>query len=276
MTLKQIAVGSIALALAAMSPASADAKRSEAAKSTVESIIKKKAKRATQFQSTGRSHLESTVNSQLERREPRFKVEAIGFIARDESGVDWTGSDEVRVIFDSRHSQPTYAVSRKFENVDTGDQRNFGSRERCILPWRAIRNTGDKRVMNAPADQWTCKQAGVAGPIAFTVSMFEDDSELEFWIPPIEFCGPSNPDAGIDCVDDLIGSETISYTIPELLQMMPRVDNTFVGTVTLGGPCGSGNRVCAGWLAATGPEYLFGFRITRLPDRIVPPQRSQY
>jgi hypothetical protein len=206
-------------------------------------------------------------------RQPHFKVEAIGFSAVDETGPDWWGSDEVNSFFYTRQSQPRLAVPREVGNVDKGDEEHYGERERCILPRRVIRNAGASEVLQAPDDAWVCRAGGVAGPIAFTVTMYEGDDVSRF---PFCFTGPAAPGhevEGSDCQDDLIGRETVSFTVAQLLEMMPRVDDTFVGNVTLGGPCGPGNDACGGW-GPRGPEYRFGYRITRLPDRrlTVPPR----
>ncbi len=209
-------------------------------------------------------------NAVIEFRQARFKVEAIGFIAVDETGPDWLASDEVNSFFYTRQSQPRLAVPREVGNVDKGDEEHYGERERCILPRRVIRNVGASKVLQAPDDAWDCRTGGVAGPIEFTVTMYEGDS-YSFHRFPWCFSGPAAPGGeveGKDCQDDLIGKETVSFTRGQLVDKMPRVDNTFVGTVTLGGPCGPGNDACGGW-GPRGPEYRFGYRITRLADRIM-------
>jgi hypothetical protein len=208
------------------------------------------------------------LGSSAQFHQPRFKVEAIGFVAVDETGPDWWGSDEVNSFFYTRQSQPRLAVPREVGNVDKGDEEHYGEQERCILPRRVIRNVGASEVLQAPDDVWDCRASGVAGPIAFTVTMYEGDDYSRF---PFCFSGPASPAheiEGRDCQDDLVGQATVSFTVEQLLDMMPRVDNTFVGNVTLGGPCGPGNDACGGW-GPKGPEFHFGYRITRLPDRVL-------
>lgn len=198
-------------------------------------------------------------------RQPRYKIEAIGFNVLDETGWDFWGGDDAVTFFFRYGSPPTLAVTQKFENVDSDDDTHFyKENERCIIPRRVIRNIGASQVLQAPDDAWDCNPEGSAAPLRFIVTMYEDDRPDRF---PYCFTGPSRPGfeiEGKDCQDDLIGQADVSFGATELVAMMPRVDNTFVGSVILEDePC----QFCP-W---TGPKYQFGFRITRLPDRLIQP-----
>jgi hypothetical protein len=60
---------------------------------------------------------------------PTYKLDAIKFRCIDESGIDWTGSDEPYFVFTTSLEQSperlTTVRSQEFGNVDSGDTRNF-------------------------------------------------------------------------------------------------------------------------------------------------------
>jgi hypothetical protein len=84
---------------------------------------------------------------------PRYKVEAISFRADDESGWDWTGSDEPIWAFHGVSGTGAAVDSaQEFGDVDTGESRTFGPR--CLVP--------------------DCTN-GVVGPITVNVALIESD-----------------------------------------------------------------------------------------------------
>lgn len=97
---------------------------------------------------------------------PRFKVEAVGFRAVDESGANYPDSDFVFAVFESQqHSMTT----RVFEDIDTGDARAFDAAENCIFPARdadGLRNGA-----------WECNTEGGEGPVTFAVGLYEIDPD---------------------------------------------------------------------------------------------------
>jgi hypothetical protein len=110
---------------------------------------------------------------------PRFKVEAVGFRAVDESGPNYPDSDIVFAVFESQQYSVT---TRVFEDVDTGDARAFDPAESCIYPARdadGLRNGA-----------WECSGDGADGPIAFAVGIYEIDPDFvgdyrqDFCAPP--------------------------------------------------------------------------------------------
>lgn len=211
--------------------------------------------------------------------EHRYKVEALGFRALDETGYDspWFApwiSDEVMVILRDPE-QKVLTVSRVFGNVDTNETRNFGPHENCILPVRDIVNN----YLRAPRDSWTCGEAGAAGPFSFSVEMYEADSDDWngayncFVLFDCGFEVPAGYEPSSDIFtkgDELIGKKTLHFGAEELLTAMPNANDTFEETITLG-PCHD-ERGCveSPWLP-TGPEYTFTYRLTRLPDRTLDP-----
>lgn len=60
---------------------------------------------------------------------PTYRLDAIKFRCIDESGVDWTGSDEPYFVFttslEQTPGQSTTVRSREFGDIDSGDTRNF-------------------------------------------------------------------------------------------------------------------------------------------------------
>jgi hypothetical protein len=186
--------------------------------------------------------------------ERRYKVEAIRFKARDETGVDWWGSDEVMVgTFDAEGD----TLSREIGDIDSGDTHDFDPAVSCIigvLPGEA--RLGESSV---------CDAAGKPGPFSFRVEMWEKDSSIFG-----EFCNSLPPAAGrhtgpgclISPADDFIGLSELFFPIPDLESTLPNVGDSFTETVVLGG-CPPGYGVCADWLDG---DYSFTYRTTRLPD----------
>jgi hypothetical protein len=176
---------------------------------------------------------------------PQFMAEAVRFKAIDESGYDWSLSDEIYAVFSDLNPNVNDLITQVFKGVDTGETRNFGPEERCIAP------------------RPTCDH-GVSEILHFKFSLWERDD-----LPGPEFC-PSPPlIAGICSTDDLIGIEEVFMSREQLLAALPSVGNSIEQKRILGGPCGyiPPGDVCGyGWLSPTGPEYEVTFRITRLPD----------
>jgi hypothetical protein len=84
---------------------------------------------------------------------PRYKTEAVSFRADDESGWDWTGSDEPIWAFHGvSGTGAAVDFAQEFGDVDTGETRNFGPR--CLVP--------------------DCIH-GVVGPITVNVALVESD-----------------------------------------------------------------------------------------------------
>jgi hypothetical protein len=175
--------------------------------------------------------LGGTLPDHLQKR--RYKVEALSFRCIEETGHNWPGSDEIVVLI----KDPILlleAVSGIYEDVDAGDSRSFEPGKNCILP---IRN---------------CSNAGIPGPFAFTVMLYEmDRPNFSGACLGAPFGGPAEciyPDSG----DELIGYRLITFTAEELAEVMPNVYDTFDETIRLRGE---------------GAEYMFTYRLTRLPDQ---------
>ena len=72
----------------------------------------------------------SLIISWIERR---YKIEAARFKARDETGIDWWGSDEVMVRTDDAKGS---TGSNVIDDIDSGNTHHFSSAKSCILAVR--------------------------------------------------------------------------------------------------------------------------------------------
>jgi hypothetical protein len=186
--------------------------------------------------------------------ERRYKIEALRFKARDETGYDWAGSDEVMVTTEDAMG---WTVSNEIGDIDSGNVHNFDPAKSCIISVRAgVVVLGRTSV---------CDDLGGAAPLGFRVEMWEKDG---FGWPP-GFCAPLAPEpgrhAGPHCPDDgngddFIGDAQIDLGIAELEAALPTVGAEHIETVVLN-PCRGD--VCD---VTYGPDYSFTYRITRLPD----------
>jgi hypothetical protein len=189
--------------------------------------------------------------------ERRYKVEAIGFKALDETGIDWL-SDEVMVAtFDAKG----FTVSEEFAGVDSGETRTFDLAVSCIIGVRPGTVVLGKSSV--------CDDAGVPGPFSFRVEMFEKD-RFGLTTFPCRVLPPAPGDgrhAGPHCVDDgigddFIGAQDLFFPVPDLEATLPNVGDSFSETVRLS-DCQEGPDLC-GDVGLSG--YSFTYRTTRLPD----------
>lgn len=194
----------------------------------------------------------------------RYKVEAVKAKAIDESGYDWSGSDEVFLTFGVDSPVDDVGASSKvYGSFDSGDTKYFGTYDSCMAPKQVVENTHGWLHLDAPGDKWVCDSKGTAAPIALAFELWEDD-DVGF---PVEFdeSGPGKPDA----YDDLIGRGERTYTASYLASVLPAVGYSITSRFRLGGPCGhqEPGDVCGyGWGTPTGPEYDLWIRVTRVAD----------
>lgn len=185
--------------------------------------------------------------------ERRYKIEAMRFKARDESGIDWWGSDEVMVgTFDAKG----HTTSDEIGDIDSGDTHHFDPVKSCILAVRpGIVILGKTSL---------CDNVGEPAPLSFGTEFWEKDFGFPspvcgVLISPGPFHGTShclNDGAG----DDFLGHAQIDLSAQELEAALPNVGNEHIETVVLN-PCRVG--VCD---VTFGPDYSFTYRVTRLPD----------
>lgn len=187
--------------------------------------------------------------------ERRYKVEAIRFKARDETGIDWWGSDEVMVgTADAEGS----TASNEIGDIDSGDTHEFDPAVSCLIGVRpGVATLGRDSV---------CDPAGKPGPFSFAVEFWEKDFSIFGG-----FCAVVGPLPGWHvaphCVndhrgDDFIGWRELFFPVPDLEATLPNVGDSFTETVVLD-PCPPGADACGDW---DFPDYSFTYRTTRLPD----------
>jgi hypothetical protein len=187
--------------------------------------------------------------------ERRYKIEAMRFKARNETGIDWLGSDEVMVeTADAKGS----TVSREIGGIDSGDTHNFDPAKSCIVAVRpGFAVLGESAV---------CEEVGEPAPLGFQVEFWEKDTS-----PFGGFCvggGPGGPSqhyapycANDTYGDDFIGRAQIDYSTQELEASLPHVGDEQIESVTLDS--------CPGQICTADSDYTFTWRVTRLPDALV-------
>lgn len=184
--------------------------------------------------------------------ERRYKIEALRFKARDETGIDWLGSDEVMV---ETTDAKGWTVSDEIGNIDSGDTHKFDPAKSCIVAVRpGVVVLGKSSV---------CDEAGEPAPLGFSVEFWEKDVH---WFGFCNVLGPGpgqhgGPHCANEKFDDFIGWARLDFPAPDLEAVLPNVGDERVETVVLS-PC-RGDSVCGGW---DFPDYSFTYRVTRLPD----------
>ncbi len=188
--------------------------------------------------------------------ERRYKIEAVRFKARDETGIDWPGSDEVTVgTFDAKGS----TVSDEFGDIDSGDTGNFDPAKSCIVAVRPGTVVLGKTSV--------CNDVGEPAPLGFEVEFWEK-GVFEF---PSGFCIFAGPPPGhhamAHCLDDgngddLIGRARLDFPMHELEAALPNVGDQRTETAAVF-PCPPTVDTCGAFDFA---DYTFTYRITRLPD----------
>ncbi len=187
--------------------------------------------------------------------ERRYKIEALRFKARDETGIDWLGSDEVMI--ETRDAKG-WTVSNTIGDIDSGDTHTFDPAKSCIVavrPGYAV--LGESSV---------CEDVGEPAPLGFDVAFWEKDP-FGF---PAGFCGPGTPQpgrhGGPHCAndgngDDFIGSARVDYSTQALEAALPNVGDQQIESITLDS--------CPGQICTSDSDYTLTWRVTRLPDALV-------
>jgi hypothetical protein len=191
----------------------------------------------------------------IEWVERRYKVEALRFKARDETGWDWPFSDEVMV--ETRDANG-WTVTNEIGDIDSGDTHHFDPAVSCIIAVRAgIVVLGKSSV---------CHEAGEPAPFGFGVEMWEKDFSI-FGFPTKCLVQDPPKHGGTHCAndgmgDDFVGRAQVDFSVQDLEAALPNVGDERIETVVLN-PCRSGESVCD---VTFGPDYSFTYRITRLAD----------
>lgn len=180
---------------------------------------------------------------------PRFIVQAVGYRATNETGADWTGSDEIYGIF--RDSGRDIRVrTRTRGDVDSGEERHFDANQSCMTPINVL--TRDSR---GRPSTWACDNAGVRAPFSVHFSLYEND-EYHLDRAGLGCFNGNGPEVEPDCEDDMIVNQVVSFTERDLLASLPNVGASVERSVSRGG-------------------YRFTYRITRVQNEptVLPPRR---
>jgi hypothetical protein len=159
---------------------------------------------------------------------PRYKVSAVNFKAVDESGYDWTGSDEPYWIFNAV-SEPGSAVSRAsatYGDVDTGDTVNLGT-DGCIWGCGSLLGRAAPAGLGLDVDLWEedVLSDGKLTVLAETAKKFTDGACKQLGLDWTSKCKEWMDDA-VDFLvswaeDDFIDHETFAYSTSFLNTTLP-------------------------------------------------------
>src|SRR6185295_371779 len=136
-------------------------------------------------------------------RSPQFVTTAVRFKALDETGWDWTGSDEVYAVFSDLDPTHGDLTTSTFGDVDSGESRDFPPTEQCIAP----RPRCDRGLPS----------------IHFKLALWERDKLPGVFVHG-ELTGVHNHlENGLEDSDDLIGNAEVTKPTEELLSELPTV-----------------------------------------------------
>lgn len=180
----------------------------------------------------------------------RFKVEAMGFRAVDESGPNHPDSDAVFAVFESQRQS---MVTHVFDSVDTGDAKDFAAGENCIFP---VHDADEPR-----NGAWQCSPEGGGGPVRFAIAFYELDPDYVGSFTA-SFCTPEGAaDVEVrhrNCDtehSDLLFRSELSYQAADILKRIDGACRCFSETVRYRESNGQG-----------AVEYHVTFRITRTDE----------
>jgi hypothetical protein len=184
----------------------------------------------------------------------RYVVRIVKFTCVDESGYDWSGSDEPYWVFTATSSdhQVFSTRSKVFGDVDSGDTRPFARDNNRNVVWPRQRAA-----------------AGGDAPIALSIQLRESDqgdpevilrkTKQAFTIaglaPGIGSWVRLAPSIVQDKIarfagDDLMGSKTLVFGGSQLARQLPNVGDRFIRKDRFGGSSGD-----LPWEVAGGPDY---------------------
>ncbi|MEO7654621.1 MAG: hypothetical protein ABIS23_02920 [Sphingomicrobium sp.] len=164
---------------------------------------------------------------------PQFVVHAVSFKAIDETGWDWTGSDEVHAVF-ADFSPIDERPTSEYDHVNAGETIAFIADDQCISPLPDCSRGRDR--------------------VRFGIALWESDFDFPSIVDldePDLIGAHDLYESGIDSGDDLIGRVQVGFSRIQLLGTLPNVGDVVERQIRPTGGAGS---------------YRFTYRITRLPD----------
>ena len=183
--------------------------------------------------------------------QPRYKVKAVSFHAVDESGWDWTGSDEIYPVFSAVGPDGSQHTTRShvFGDIDTGDTGYFNADEGCL--YISCSGGAAPYGMGFSIQLRENDLGEIPRILADTAEGFRKIGGLVDEYTAQHWAATAFVDMG-NCVgtilnqlwaDDLIGSQTYSYSSEYLASKLPAVGGTFTDTRTYSGASTSGGAV---------------------------------
>jgi hypothetical protein len=193
---------------------------------------------------------------------PNYTVKVLKFKAVDESGIDWTGSDEPLWVFTANAGgRVSTSRSKEFGDVDTGDTLTFDATDERNTVWPVARDS-----------------KGASGPIGLAIQLWEIDQgnaediakktekalNLAEWAPVVgqwvgKARGVIRDSLNNLIADDLMGSRTVLWSASVLERRLPRKGSSFVERFRFSGRSGDLPFDVAG-----GPDYDLWVRVRRI------------
>jgi hypothetical protein len=193
----------------------------------------------------------------------RYTVKALKFDCLDESGIDWTGSDEPCWTFTSRDNAGNVRTvySREFGGVDSGDTSYFKPGENDSIVWpRKEGVTGASGPIALSIQLWEIDQgkpADIAAKTEKVLALAEQAPVIGDWVRLVPSVVRNQLNNLI--ADDLMGSRTLLFPDSYLARSLPRVGQSFVVKHRFGGNSGDLPFEVAG-----GPDYDLHLRVKRV------------
>lgn len=167
---------------------------------------------------------------------PTYLVRAIKFKCVDESGPDWSGSDEPYWVFTARSGEDRVRSTRSqvFGGVDSGATRKFksGASESIMWPEKGDAN-GEAGPIALSIQLWESDQGDPNETVAKTAELLGKLKNLPVigWLG--ELSGPLKSLHGF-IADDIMGSKNIHFPLSTLRNRLPTPGSSFTQTYRLG------------------------------------------
>jgi hypothetical protein len=193
----------------------------------------------------------------------RYTVKALKFDCIDESGIDWTGSDEPCWTFTSRDNAGNVRTthSREFGSVDSGDTYFFKSGEHESIVWpRKEAVSGSTGPIALSIQLWEIDQgkpADIAAKTRTVLELAEQAPVIGEWVRRVPSVVRDQLNNLI--ADDLMGSRTLLFPESYLARSLTRVGQHFDLKRRFGGNSGDLPFEVAG-----GPDYDLYLRVKRV------------
>ena len=175
--------------------------------------------------------------------QPKYKVKAVSFHANDETGFDLAGSDEPYWVFCGVGMEGTQhcSASHVFGDIDTGDTASFGSTEGCL--YISCAGGAAPLGMGFSVQAWESDEADVPKTLSSMSMAFHAIGGFVVGQGDPIWLGSALNKIGdaIDWItsfiwaDDLIGTQTYTYSPAYLASRLPAVGGSFLDTRTYSG-----------------------------------------